>query len=359
MYRLQLLGGASLEGPSVPSSGRAGHRHRLALLALLAEAGEKGLSRDKLVAYLWPESDATHARHRLSDSLYVLRQALGEDPVIVAGELLQLNREVVWVDAVAFREALERGEGEAAVRLYGGPFLDGFHLGGSQEFEEWLASERARLADLYARALESLARQAEGAGDPTRAAEWWKRLLATDPFSSPVVLRLMAALAAAGDPANAIQRARAHEQLLRDELDVEPPAEVGALVERLRTEAVHATGIPPARPHARGPEAADGGAFPRRAPTRLGAIVAGAIAITLMGAGAAYLLLAGRGGGIDDRLSAESVAAPAVAVLPFTVRGPEMELWREGLVDLLSVNLDAPDLRAIDSRTVLARWQEL
>lgn len=49
---------------------------------------------------------------------------------------------------------------------------------------------------------------------------------------------------------------------------------------------------------------------------------------------------------------------PSVAVLPFTVRGSDMGVWREGLVDLLSINLDGPTLRAIDSRTVLARWHE-
>ncbi len=49
---------------------------------------------------------------------------------------------------------------------------------------------------------------------------------------------------------------------------------------------------------------------------------------------------------------------PAVAVVPFNVRGTDMEVWREGLVDLLSINLDGSALRAIDSRTVLARWHE-
>ncbi|MGH7566882.1 MAG: tetratricopeptide repeat protein, partial [Gemmatimonadota bacterium] len=39
---------------------------------------------------------------------------------------------------------------------------------------------------------------------------------------------------------------------------------------------------------------------------------------------------------------------------------PELERWEEGMVDLLSTNLDgAGGLRAIDSRTVLARWREL
>jgi TolB-like protein len=52
-------------------------------------------------------------------------------------------------------------------------------------------------------------------------------------------------------------------------------------------------------------------------------------------------------------------AAPGIAVLPFEVRGEDLGMWREGMVDLLSVNLDgAADLRAIDSRTVLARWRE-
>lgn len=238
MYRLQLLGGISLEGPSGAVAGRVSHRHRLALLALLATAGEKGLSRDKLVAYLWPESDTSHARHRLSDSLYVLRQALNEDPVVVAGENMWLNHAAVRVDAVGFQEALERGDREVAVELYGGPFVDGFHLSGSQEFEDWLQSERARLADLHAKALESLARQAEEAGDPARAADWWKQLLAADPYNSRVAVSLMEALAAAGDPANALQHAFAHEKLLRDELDVEPPSEVRALVQRLRDERV-------------------------------------------------------------------------------------------------------------------------
>jgi tetratricopeptide (TPR) repeat protein len=52
-----------------------------------------------------------------------------------------------------------------------------------------------------------------------------------------------------------------------------------------------------------------------------------------------------------------SAAAPAIAVLPFTVRGEGLEVWREGMVDLLSTGLDgAGGLRAIHSRTLLATW---
>ena len=55
----------------------------------------------------------------------------------------------------------------------------------------------------------------------------------------------------------------------------------------------------------------------------------------------------------------ETPRLPALAVLPFTVHGPGLAVWREGIVDLLSVGLDGTGgIRAIDSRTLLARWHK-
>ena len=101
MYSVHLLGGISLEGPSGPLSGRVAQHRQLAVLALLAMAREKGLSRDKLVGYVWPESRAERARHLLADSIYLLRRSLGDDAVSASGDVLRLNADVVWTDAVA------------------------------------------------------------------------------------------------------------------------------------------------------------------------------------------------------------------------------------------------------------------
>ena len=47
-----------------------------------------------------------------------------------------------------------------------------------------------------------------------------------------------------------------------------------------------------------------------------------------------------------------------VAVLPFRVIGDGQQVWREGMVDLLSMNLDgAAGLTTIHPRTVLSRWR--
>jgi DNA-binding SARP family transcriptional activator len=59
VLRLRTFGGLSLESDHGPIRGAGGQRRRLGLLAVLAEAGERGLTRDKLIGLLWPEVDET------------------------------------------------------------------------------------------------------------------------------------------------------------------------------------------------------------------------------------------------------------------------------------------------------------
>lgn len=233
MLSLRVFGGASIEGPEGPLTGRAAQRHRLALLALLA-ASPRGMTRDKLVGYLWPEKDAERARHALSDSVYRIHRALGEQTVVAAGDELRLDPESLPSDLAAFRESLDRGAWEAAIDTYGGPFLDGFHLPGAGEFERWVYGERQRLARQYAGALESLAEERTARGDLTGAAETWRRRAAHDRCDARVAMRLMEALEAAGNRAAALRHARIHAQLLEREFGTGPDPEVAALADRLR-----------------------------------------------------------------------------------------------------------------------------
>ncbi|MDQ3427736.1 MAG: protein kinase, partial [Gemmatimonadota bacterium] len=64
--------------------------------------------------------------------------------------------------------------------------------------------------------------------------QWWRRLAALDPLNSRVALELMGALAAAGNPAGALQHARVYETMMREELGTGPDPAVSALVSRLR-----------------------------------------------------------------------------------------------------------------------------
>jgi TolB-like protein/DNA-binding SARP family transcriptional activator/tetratricopeptide (TPR) repeat protein len=248
-FSLRLFGAPGVDGPDGPLSGRIAQRHPLALLAVLAAAPSATASRDRLLGLLWPESHPERARALLNVAVHAVRKAMGEGAVVSVGGSLQLDEAVVRSDLRAFADAVARGDDEAAVQAYAGPFLDGFYLD-AEGFDGWVDGERATLAARFADALERLAEGAEAAGDAVRAAGWWKRRAGHDPCDSRVALRLMQALATTGDRAGAIQHARVHEALLRDALGAAPAPEVAAFAERLRTEPAPAA--PAADPRADG-----------------------------------------------------------------------------------------------------------
>jgi serine/threonine-protein kinase len=206
----------------------------LALLALLATSPDTGLSRDKLLLYLWPESDEEDARNALRQVLHTLRKSLASPELMLGSTDLRLNPALISSDVADFQAALVRGDVDKAAEIYRGPFLDGFHLGQAPEFELWADTKRGEYASQAAAALEKGARAAAGRGHLEGAVTWWRRLAAQEPLSSRVTLELMKALAAVRDPAAALQHARVHETLVREQLEGAPDPSIAALVDQLR-----------------------------------------------------------------------------------------------------------------------------
>jgi Tol biopolymer transport system component/DNA-binding SARP family transcriptional activator len=218
-------------------SGAASQPRRLALLALLASAGEHGMTRDRILGMLWAESDEDRARRGLNQALYALRQEIGADEVFLGTRDIRLNPDLITSDIAAFTLAVKAGRLEQAAAEYIGPFLDGFHISEAPEFERWLEEERAGLARDYASMLQRLARRAGEDGSRAEAAEWWRKLAAQDPLNARVAIGLMEALVAAGDRSSALHHARVYEVLLQQELEAPPDAEVVALAARIREQA--------------------------------------------------------------------------------------------------------------------------
>jgi DNA-binding SARP family transcriptional activator len=234
MVVLKLFGAALLEGADGVMTGPAAQRHRLALLAILAEAQARAVPREKLMALLWPEREGEHVRNLLKQSVYVLRKALGERAITSAGDALRLEPGAIRCDVIDFERAMAAGDYATAVERYNGPFLDGFFLNEAQDFEAWAAERRSGYADAYARALQALAVSAEAHGDLRSATAQWRILVAHSPFDTRAVLQLMRSLDLAGDRAAALRHAEAHERALKDELGMRPPADFVALVASLQ-----------------------------------------------------------------------------------------------------------------------------
>ncbi len=236
MYTLRLLGSPILEGPDGPPSGRVAQERKIAFLAVLSLAEGRTLTRDRLAAIFWPESDQARARHNVADAVWIIRSALGGGALSARGDRLTLSPQVVATDVEAFRKALETGTPGQAVKLYTGRFMEGFHIGGAPDFEHWLDGERAQLDSEYEGALEHLVVEALGAGRAADAVEWARRLTTVDPLNTRRALLYLEALAASGDPAGAVLHGESHRALLDEELGIPPPGELEERIRELRAE---------------------------------------------------------------------------------------------------------------------------
>src|SRR5881409_2231128 len=233
MLVLELLGTLSLRDETRPVPVAAQQKRPLGLLAILGLGGKPGLSRDRIEAYLWPESSGARAQHALDQTVYAIRHALGSDVILATARELRLNPELVRVDVWDFEQAIRASQWTAAVGHYKGPLLDGFHFADSHELDSWIESNRSRLRLEYQKAIEFLANNSAEAGDHSQSVTWWRRLAHSDPLSAGAAKQLMLALAAAGDRASAVQYARVYQELVRQELEMEPDAEIEDLAAAL------------------------------------------------------------------------------------------------------------------------------
>jgi TolB-like protein/DNA-binding SARP family transcriptional activator/Flp pilus assembly protein TadD len=247
VYRLETFGNLVLTGGT--AAGQAQQRRRLALLALLAASGDRGLTRDQLLGYLWPDSSAANARHSLEQLLHALRRTL-DDSLFAGTNPLSLNPEIVSSDVYDFDRSLKNGDLRAAVALYKGEFLKGFYLDGADEFDRWAERERALLAHRNADALGRLAAEAEKAGDHSEAVRWRRREVDSDPVSSRSNLALMRALVASGDRTAALQHARTYEALVQAELETSPDPSITAYASSLRSRSDQRASAPAVIDHA-------------------------------------------------------------------------------------------------------------
>jgi len=229
MLVLELLGTLCLRDDTGPVPLAAQQKRRLGLLAILGLGARQGLSRDRIEAYLYPESADERARHALDQAVYAIRHALGSEFILSTGRELRLNPELVQVDLWDFEDAIRARDWTTAAGIYKGTLLDGFHFADSRELESWIDTERARLLGEYQTAIERLANLSVEAGDYSQSVSWWRRLANSDPLSAGATKKLMLALAAAGDRAGAVKHARLYQELVRQELEIEPDSEIEGL----------------------------------------------------------------------------------------------------------------------------------
>ncbi len=212
------------------------------LLIYLALAQLQPQSRDVLAALFWPDEPDTVAKKNLRQSLYQLRQVLGETGAGEASYLLVTRSTAQFspasdhfLDVRAFLAYVDSDQLEQAAALYQGELVPGFTCD-SLPFEEWLREERERLHRLALDALLELTARSLARADYRSAQDLAQRQLALEPWREEAHRQLMQALALLGERSAALAQYEACRLALKDELGAEPSAETEELVARIRAQ---------------------------------------------------------------------------------------------------------------------------
>ena len=329
---------------------------RLALLVFLRRGGREAyMRRETLLALFWPDADDEHGRGALRQSLSALRRRLGLTSLVTLGtEEVGLTPASLTCDAEQFEAACAAGEHDAALGLYRGHFLEGFHPSGvAQEFEEWVEAERTRLRRMAAAAAWSLAGTCEAGGRSAEAIRAARRAVELAPEDETGVARLIALLDRYGDRSGALAAYTDLERRLADEFAAAPAPETRALVQSLlqRSTPSGAASVAAALPRGAPETSAAPAGPPTTPPPRhhlLLAAIAGALAVVTLA-----LVL----GSVRRR---ERRAHIAVAIMPFHVSAADTALgWlREGMAELLAIRLMGEGgMDVIEPTRSIAAWQ--
>lgn len=211
-------------------------RKAIAILVVLATDG-RAYAREELAALLWPDSADDAARGALRRTLSTLRMALPAGVLRIDRARVEL---VLGMARIDLAELQRLGASDqmrdlvAAADLARGPFLAGFSLRDSPDFDDWRATRSVAVERAVAGVLDRLASAHADAGALAAAADVVGRRIDLDPLDEGAHVRRMDLLAASGDRAAAMRQYRACVAVLERELGVAPLPETTARYEAIR-----------------------------------------------------------------------------------------------------------------------------
>jgi DNA-binding SARP family transcriptional activator/TolB-like protein len=207
-------------------------RKTRALLAVLAVAAPRVVTRARLAEQLWSRRPEDQARASLRQEIHRLAEALGpvkDDVLDIKRDHLALRAEHLWVDVhEVMRATVHEPE---SLSLMDGELLEGLD-GINADFDTWLATERERMRSRALTLAETILRDLH---DPVQIIPAAERLLMIDRTHEGAWRAMMRAYAERGERAMAIQVYERCRTALADLLDAAPSGETQKLVAEIRT----------------------------------------------------------------------------------------------------------------------------
>lgn len=219
-FEIRLFGGVSISidgGPPQPM----GSTKSAFLLGLLALANGQRISRDKLAARLWPDTDPATGRHNLRQALHALRKTLGE----TADDLIGADEGSLWLASKHCETDVGRlMTGEKSDKLndwieavdgYAGPLLPGV-----DDYES--LAERGHCETVAGDLLLAIVRHYAMAGDYGSALPFAERLSRVDKLNERSQFAMVKVLVGMGQVSGARRHYTSFSKSLEEALGVSP-----------------------------------------------------------------------------------------------------------------------------------------
>lgn len=228
-YRLSLINGFELRRGDAVLSLPPGCQRLIAFLALC----ERPVLRSFVSGSLWSDSDIDHANACLRSTLWRLlthhmpeivvatqtHMSLAENVIVDYRETMTWARTVLAGSAASLHPAWTIGE----IGALGGEVLPDW-------YDEWVLLTRERFRQLCMHALESLCDQLAQAGRYGEALLAGLSAVAIEPLRESAHRRVVAVHLLESNYVEALRQYRSYERLLRDELSLQPSAELSEML---------------------------------------------------------------------------------------------------------------------------------
>ena len=217
-----------------------------ALIYLLIAHKGKFLSREKIMAYLWPDSSEDAARYNLRYNLWQLKKLIPEDkngePLVLSekggcllNERYQFSCDLIDINEYCFTKATIE-ELSYIRRLFCGEVMEGWYLKGCNEFNDMILYERMRSERIQVKLLKTLAELFEKSDMPEKALETWREMAFVDVDNEDIAYNIMRLYIKIGNRVAAINHYKKFEANLWDNLNIAPNQEIQQLYRDLTSD---------------------------------------------------------------------------------------------------------------------------
>ena len=200
-------------------------------------------SRDVLASLFWPDMTEAKGKKNLRTALPVLRKLFG-DYLLISRDVVAFNDDLPFIlDTNALATAVATYEPaadievlETAVAGYKGAFLEGFHIEGAPEMDDWVFAQREYWRGVFVQGMHLLATHYLRQRHYTKGLATTTRLLEIEPWSESAYRQQMLLFAYNQQRSAALKTYEQCQQALKEAFDIDPTVETVALYQRIRVE---------------------------------------------------------------------------------------------------------------------------